>query len=162
MLEHPLPGGGEQLDLAQMMQSLAGEDPRMAMLAKLIQAQRPEPSNDDIPDERDDLIAELSQRLDAAEARLTRMTRIARQLHEANAVANSRLSLLAAALGACGMWLGGLGNCPGGRGRGSVGMIRPDPARRAELFGDLRRAQGDRHAHAAHPEPRRQQAGACH
>ena len=93
-----------QMDLAQMMQSLASEDPRMAMLARLMQAQRPEPSNDDVPDERDDLIAELSERLDAAEARLTKMTRIARQLHQANAEANNRLSLLAAALG-CSAWL---------------------------------------------------------
>lgn len=151
-----------QLDLSQLMQSLAGEDPRMAMLARLMQAQRPDPSNDDVPDERDDLIAELSERLDAAEARLTKMTRIARQLHESNLAANNRLGLLAAALGACGLCWGEDDNCPGCRGRGSVGMIRPDPALRAELFGDLRRAQGERHAHAVHPEPSRQQAAACH
>ncbi len=162
MLENPIPQGGDPVDLAQMMQGLASEDPRMAMLAKLIQAQRPEPSNDDVPDERDDLIAELSERLDAAEARLTKMTKIARQLHEANAAANNRLSLLAAALGACGLCWGEDDNCPGCRGRGTVGMIRPDPALRAELFGELRRAQGERNGHAAHSEPRRQQAGACH
>jgi hypothetical protein len=128
----------------------------------LIQAQRPEPSNDDVPDERDDLIAELSERLDAAEARLTKMTRIARQLHEANAVANNRLSLLASALGACGLCWGEDDNCPGCRGRGTVGMIRPDPALRAELFGEMRRAQHDHRPHAGQPASPRRQAGACH
>ncbi len=138
---------GAPFDPAAMMKDLAAEDPRMAMLLNLMQAPRSEPSNDDVPDERDDLIAELSERLDAAEARLTKMTRIARHLHESNQAAAGRLSRLAAALGACGICWGEETNCPGCRGRGAVGMVRPDPAIRAELFGH---GQNPRQANACH------------
>ncbi|MBL0925985.1 MAG: hypothetical protein IBJ12_16150 [Sphingomonadaceae bacterium] len=128
--------GGMPSDPAQLMQELAAGDPRMAMLMQLMQAQRGEPSNDDsVPDDRDNLIAELSERLDASEARLTKMTRIARQLHEAGRVASVRLSRLAAALGACGICWGEDSSCLGCRGRGRPGMMRPDPEMRAELFG---------------------------
>ncbi|MEG3089109.1 hypothetical protein [Sphingomonas sp. PB4P5] len=128
------------LDPAAMMQDIAGGDPRMAALIEMMQAQRAppgaSPSNDvDAPDERDELIVELSARLDAAEARLTKMTRIARQLHEAGRAASQRLSGLAAALGACGLCWGDDPACLGCRGRGRPGMVRPDPAARADLFG---------------------------
>lgn len=122
-------------DPAAMMKDLAG-DSRMAALMELMQAQRGPPSNDvEAPDERDELIAEMSARLDAAEARLTKMTRIARQLHEAGRAASQRLSLLAAGLGACGICWGDDPACLGCRGRGRPGMVRPDPHIRAELFG---------------------------
>ena len=128
--------GAAPPDPAQMMQELAAGDPRMAMLMQLMQSQRGEPSNDaGEPDDRDDLIVELSERLDASEARLTKMTRIARRLHAANATAMARLSKLAAALGACGLCWGEDEYCLGCRGRGSIGMMRPDPETRAELFG---------------------------
>lgn len=123
-------------DPAQLMQDMAGSDPRMAMLMQMMQAKGGEPSNDaGEPDDRDDLIAELSERLDASEARLTKMTRIARQLHEAGRLASHRLSRLAAALGACGICWGEDTKCQGCRGRGRPGMMRPDPEMRAELFG---------------------------
>ncbi|NIJ18688.1 hypothetical protein FHS95_000357 [Sphingomonas naasensis] len=128
--------GGAGLDPAAMMQEFAAGDPRMAALMEMMQAQRVPPSNDvEAPDERDDLIAELSARLDAAEARLTKMTRIARQLHEAGRAGSQRLSRLAAALGACGLCWGEDPACLGCRGRGRPGMVRPDPQVRAELFG---------------------------
>jgi hypothetical protein len=137
MFEGAAPAAGQPApDPMQMMQELAGSDPRMAMLMQMMQGQKSEPSNDDtLPDERDELIAELSERLDASEVRLTKMTRIARKLHEANATAMNRLSRLAAALGACGLCWGEDQNCLGCRGRGSIGMMRPDPGTRAELFG---------------------------
>ena len=128
--------GDPALDPAAMMQEFAAGDPRMAALLEMMQAQRAQPSNDvEAPDERDDLIAELSARLDAAEARLTKMTRIARQLHEAGRDGSQRLSRLAAALGACGLCWGDDPGCLGCRGRGRPGMVRPDPQIRAELFG---------------------------
>lgn len=128
--------GGQVPDAAQLMQEMAAGDPRMAMLMQLMQPQRGgEPSNDaGTPDDRDNLIAELSERLDASETRLTKMTRIARQLHEAGSIASIRLSRLAAALGACGICWGEDSACLGCRGRGKPGMIRPDPEMRAELF----------------------------
>jgi hypothetical protein len=127
---------GPGLDPAAMMQEFAAGDPRMAALMELMQAQRAEPSNDvEAPDERDELIAELSARLDAAEARLTKMTRIARQLHEAGRAGAQRLSRLAAALGACGLCWGDDPACLGCHGRGRPGMVRPDAQIRAELFG---------------------------
>lgn len=126
---------GAAFDPAQVLQDLAGDDPRMAMLLQMMQRQRGEASNDDRSDERDELIAELSERLDAAEARLTKMTRIARGLQEARAGLQTRLGYLAAALGACGLCWGEDAECPGCRGRGTVGMVRPDPQARAELFG---------------------------
>ena len=123
-------------DPAAMLQDLAAGDSRMAALMELMQAQRGQPCNDlEAPDERDELIAEISARLDAAEARLTKMTRIARQLHEAGRSASLRLSRLAAALGACGLCWGDDPACLGCRGRGRPGMVRPDPQIRAELFG---------------------------
>ncbi|ATY30894.1 hypothetical protein CVN68_01925 [Sphingomonas psychrotolerans] len=124
------------LDPAAMMQEFAAGDPRMAALVEMMQAQRAQPCNDvAAPDERDELIVEMSARLDAAEARLTKMTRIARQLHEAGRAASQRLSNLAAALGACGLCWGDDPACLGCRGRGRPGMVRPDPQIRAELFG---------------------------
>lgn len=140
---------GGAIDPVQIMQGFADEDPRMAMMMKLMQSQKAAPPIDEKPDDRDDLIAELSERLDAAEARLVKMTRIARQLHDANAVATGRLGRLAAALGACGLCWGDDDLCPGCRGRGGVGMVRPDPVARAELIG--RRAVPPReHAAAGH------------
>jgi len=127
--------GGPALDPAATMQELAAGDPRMAMLMQMMQAQHGEPAKNMAPDDRDELIAELSGRLDAAEARLTKMTRIARQLHEAMRSASQRLSQLAAALGACGLCWGEDPGCLGCRGRGRPGMIRCDPDMRAELFG---------------------------
>ena len=128
-------GGGSAPDPAQLMQELAGGDSRMQMLMQMLQS-RQKPSNDDnVPDERDALIAELSGRLDAAEARLTRMTRIARQLHEAGRVAARRLTDLAAAMGACGICWGEDPACRGCRGRGRPGMVRPDQEMRAQMFG---------------------------
>jgi len=127
--------GGPALDPAATMQELAAGDPRMAMLMQMMQAQRGEPAKNMALDDRDELIAELSGRLDAAEARLTKMTRIARQLHEAMRSASQRLSQLAAALGACGLCWGEDPGCLGCRGRGRPGMIRCDPDVRAELFG---------------------------
>jgi hypothetical protein len=124
------------LDPAAMMQDLANGDSRMAALMEMLQTQRGQPSNDvEVPDERDELIAEMSARLDAAEARLTKMTRIARQLHEAGRSASLRLSQLAAGLGACGLCWGDDPACLGCRGRGRPGMVRPDPQIRSELFG---------------------------
>ena len=127
------------MDPAAMMKDIAGGDPRMAALIEMMQQRAPPsngPSNDTAaPDERDELIVELSARLDAAEARLTKMTRIARQLHEAGRAASQRLSTLAAALGACGICWGDDPACLGCRGRGRPGMVRPDPAARADLFG---------------------------
>lgn len=123
-------------DPAAMLQDLAAGDSRMAALMEMMQAQRGQPCNDvEAPDERDELIAEISARLDAAEARLTKMTRIARQLHEAGRSGSLRLSRLAAALGACGLCWGDDPACLGCRGRGRPGMVRPDPQIRAELFG---------------------------
>lgn len=131
-----LAAGGTVPDPAAMLQDLAAGDPRMAMLLQLMQSQQASPSNDaGEPDERDELIAELSERLDASEARLTKMTRIARQLHEAGRIATLRLGRLAAALGACGLCWGEDPACPGCRGRGKPGMIRPDMEIRADLFG---------------------------
>lgn len=127
--------GGVPPDPTQLLNDLAGGDARMQMLLKLMQAQQPPSNDDDIPDERDELIAELSGRLDAAEARLTKMTRIARQLHDAGRGAVRRLTDLAAALGACGLCWGDDPACPGCRGRGRPGMVRPDPEMRAHLFG---------------------------
>jgi hypothetical protein len=128
--------GGLASDPAAMMQELAAGDSRMAALMELMQAQRGPPGNDvESPDERDELIVEMSARLDAAEARLTKMTRIARQLHEAGRSGSLRLSRLAAALGACGLCWGDDPACLGCRGRGRPGMVRPDPQIRAELFG---------------------------
>lgn len=141
--------GAAMSDAAQLMQEMAAGDPRMAMLMQLMQAQRGEASNDvGQPDERDDLISELSDRLDASEARLTKMTRIARRLHEAQQIASQRLSELAAALGACGLCWGDDPACLGCRGRGKPGMIRPDPETRARLLGQrppVREASAHRH-----------------
>lgn len=128
-------GGGPAPDPAQLMHDLASGDPRMQILMQMLQSQQ-QPSNDDnVPDERDALIAELSGRLDAAETRLTKMTGIARQLHEAGRIAARRLTDLAAALGACGLCWGEDPSCRGCRGRGRPGMVRPDQAMRAQLFG---------------------------
>ena len=127
--------GGASPDPAQLLHDLAGGDARMQMLLRLMQAQRSPSNDDEVPDERDELIAELSGRLDAAEARLTKMTRIARQLHDAGRLAARRLSELAAALGACGLCWGDDPACRGCHGRGRPGMVRPDPEMRAQLFG---------------------------
>jgi len=134
--------GASDFDAQAIMQQMAAEDPRMAMLLQMMQPPASRAVNDDLepdepeePDERDEMIAELGERLDAAEARLTKMTRIARRLHEAHKIDSERLQNLAAALGACGICWGDDDGCPGCRGRGRIGMVRPDLELRAGLFG---------------------------
>ena len=122
-------------DPAQLLQDLGGSDPRMQMLMQLMRAQQAPSNDDDMPDERDELIAELSGRLDAAEARLSKMTLIARQLHEAGRAVTRRLADIAAAVGACGLCWGEDPSCRCCRGRGRPGMVRPDPEMRAHFFG---------------------------
>lgn len=132
----PLNGASPAMDPQQMMEDLAGSDPRIAMLLQMMQAAPSEASNDDFdPDERDELIVELSEKLDAAEARLQKMTRIARRLHAEHQRKSDLLGQLASALGACGMCWGEDDDCPGCRGRGRIGMVRPDRKMRALLFG---------------------------
>jgi hypothetical protein len=123
-------------DLHAMMQELGGSDPRMAMLMQFLQPQRAQAVADDPAlDERNAVIEDLSARLDAAEDRLHRMDTIARRLHSLHQAASRRLSELAAALGACGLCWGEDDQCPGCRGRGRAGMVRPDPEVRARLLG---------------------------
>lgn len=146
--------GAPDFDPQAMMQELAGNDPRMAMLLQMMRPGAPQAvNNDDQPDERDELIAELGERLDAAEARLTKMTRIAHRLHDAHKADSERLQNLAAALGACGICWGDDNHCPGCRGRGRIGMVRPDLELRAELFGhDHRHKPGNERRHPPNPD----------
>ena len=106
------------------------------MLMQFLQKQHAQAAADDPAlDERNAVIEDLSARLDAAEDRLHRMDTIARRLHSLHQAASRRLSELAAALGACGLCWGEDEHCPGCRGRGRAGMVRPDPEVRARLLG---------------------------
>ena len=133
MLDAAPPGAPQ--DPAAMIRELAGSDPRMAMLMQMLQ---PKPVPEPAIDERDEVIASLSERLDETEAKLDRVTRIAKRLHEAHGRAAARLGELAAALGACGVCWGDDPGCAACRGRGKPGMTRPDFELRARLLGPRR------------------------
>ena len=121
--------------LQALMRELGGADPRMAMLMQFLQPQQARPVADEPGlDERNAVIEDLSARLDAAEDRLQRMDTIARRLHTLHQAASARLAELAAALGACGLCWGDNDQCPGCRGRGRAGMVRPDPEVRARIL----------------------------
>ena len=129
-------GADGAADPQAMLRELAASDPRMALMLQFLNPPRAVVLEDDPElDERNAVIEDLSARLDAAEVKLTRVTGIARRLHEAHQSSARRLSELAAALGACGLCWGEDQQCPGCHGRGRAGMVRPDEALRDRLFG---------------------------
>jgi hypothetical protein len=140
------PTTGAMPDPQQMLADLAGSDPRMAMMLRLLQSQSgahietAPPPEEELENERDALIAEFAQRLDEAEARAARIEKIARRLNSERRMLGQRVADLAAALGACGLCWGEDSACPCCRGRGRPGMVRPDPELRLRLFGRARPA----------------------
>ncbi|MBX9797457.1 hypothetical protein [Sphingomonas sp.] len=116
-----------------MLADLQRTNPQLAMLAQMMQARAivPEPAGPDLGEE----ITVLAEQLADAQRQVAIVKREGRRLLTRYREATDRLSLLAAALGACGLCWGDDDLCPSCRGRGAPGMVRPDPAARARVFG---------------------------
>ena len=124
--------------MAQVMADLGRSNPQLAMLAQMIQA-RSTPPLPESGESTSEEIAALATDLAETRARLEATQRQARKLVAAHKIATERLADLAAALGACGLCWGEDDGCPSCRGRGRVGMVRPDLEMRARLLGPPRR-----------------------
>lgn len=70
----------------------------------------------------------------AADPRVPKLESLVKRMYHDLKAAEDRLSLLAAALGACGICWGEDSACLGCRGRGRPGMLAPDPELRKHLF----------------------------
>lgn len=135
------PANGDSSVLAKVMADLGRSHPQYALLAQLMQARASA-----APTQPEDLratdteeIASLAAELRETRARLDATQRQTRRLLERYQAATEKLADLAAALGACGLCWGEDAACPGCRGRGRAGMVRPDPERRARLLGSARK-----------------------
>ena len=149
MSELPPPPAPDPAQLtAQMMADLQQSNPQLAMLAQMMQARTivPEPMTADLSGE----IAELAERLAAAERRIERMRGQGQRLFAAYREVNERLAELAAALGACGLCWGEDDHCPSCRGRGHPGMMRPDLSLRDRLLGEVLSPAAASHSHPPH------------
>lgn len=96
--------------MAELLARLAEDDPRLALVARMMAAQQTaEPEADPEPDETDVEVADLLRRL-----------------HDEVSELRARNDALAAALGACHLCWGDEADCPRCRGRGQPGAVRPD------------------------------------
>jgi hypothetical protein len=130
--------GNPQNMMSKLFERLGSDDPTMAMMLQLMQSQQQAAASTD-----DDPVAiskELELRLSETEEELARVRADAKRLLAAHRIAVERLSELSAALGACGLCWGEDPDCLGCRGRGHIGMIRPDIEIRARLLGPARQA----------------------
>ncbi len=125
--------------LAQMMDQLGQSNPQMAMLVQMMQARTAAVSNAVDTLDRDTTDA-LAVRLARTEEQLAATRANAARILASYRAAKLRLADLAAALGACGLCWGEDGECPSCRGRGHIGMIRPDQEIRARLLGPSRQS----------------------
>jgi murein L,D-transpeptidase YcbB/YkuD len=134
------PAAAAALDPAAMMQALAQQNPTLAWLAQMLQAQRQqasapsEPAGEPVLVDHDEELQELREALAHSQQRAGKLERIARRLAADLEVANARLADLASAFGACGLCWGDDHHCPSCRGRGKPGRFAPDPELRQRLF----------------------------
>jgi len=119
------PAGIAAPDMADMLQTLAQQNPQLAWMAQLLQAQRQAAA---VPVESSDAeeCASLREALAQAEQRVQKLGRVALRLRAELEAAHARLADLAAAFGACGLCWGDDPSCAGCRGRGRPGRFHPD------------------------------------
>lgn len=130
--------GNPQNMMSKLFEQLGSDDPTMAMMLQMMQSQQQAAAGAD-----EDPVAiskELEVRLSETEEELARVRADAKRLLAAHRISVERLSELSAALGACGLCWGEDPDCLGCRGRGHIGMIRPDTEIRARLLGPARQA----------------------
>ena len=130
--------GNPQNMMSKLFEQLGSADPTMAMMLQMMQSQQQTTT-----ETADDPIAinkEMEVRLSETEQELARVRAEAKRLLSAHRIAVERLSELSAALGACGLCWGENPDCLGCRGRGHIGMIRPDTEIRARLLGPARQS----------------------
>jgi len=128
MTELPDGGGATVPAMDQLLAEFASRNPSLAWLPQMLAARRAgaidEPAADD---PRQDEIDALQAELALAQRHAARMERAARRLSGELEAAQSRLSDLAVAFGACGLCWGEDPLCPGCRGHGRPGRFAPDP-----------------------------------
>jgi hypothetical protein len=130
--------GNPQDAMAKMISEMAGDNPQLAMIMQLMQAQQSAAQDDE--EDPVEVRHELEVRLAETEARLSEVRGEAHRLLSAHRIAVERLADLAAALGACGSCWGEDDDCPSCRGRGHVGTMRPDLETRVRLLGPQRQS----------------------
>jgi hypothetical protein len=122
--------------MSKFMEQLGDGDPQLAMMVQMMQHQQQSVADPD--DDYEAKCKELEIDLAHTQQNLDSVRAEGKRLLAAHKIAVGRLSDLAAALGACGLCWGEDPDCLGCRGRGHVGMIRPDPEIRARLLGPAR------------------------
>jgi hypothetical protein len=128
-----------QAMLSHLMGQMGDADPQMAMLRQMMQA-RTTSVSDAVEGLSEEDRRGLELRLEEAEQERATALDQARKFHAAYLAASERLADLAAALGACGLCWGEDDDCPGCRGRGHIGMVRPDTELRVRLLGPPRKS----------------------
>jgi hypothetical protein len=131
-----VPEGAAMPDTSAMLASFVQQNPQLAWLPQLMAAQRQASAMAASVAEpvHDDQCLQLQQALAQTEARLERVMRSHRRLAGELDAAQSLLSDLAAAFGACGLCWGEDPGCPSCRGRGKPGRFAADPEL-AQRFG---------------------------
>lgn len=128
---HELSLPGAPADVDALMQSFAQQNPTLAWVAQMLQAQRQNSEALPVDDAESQALREA---LADSEQRAQKLERIARRLSAELEAANARLADLAAAFGACGLCWGDDSRCPSCRGRGKPGRFAPDQELRQRLF----------------------------
>lgn len=129
--------GNPQSMMSQLFEQLGNNDPTMTMMLQMLQNQQTSADTEQDPIA---MAKELEVRLSETEEELARVRTDAKRLLAAHRIAVERLGELSAALGACGLCWGEDPDCLGCRGRGHIGMIRPDSEIRARLLGSARQS----------------------
>jgi hypothetical protein len=122
-----------------LLGDFARQNPNLAWLPQMLAAQRQAAAAAPLveePDLRQIEIDALTNELAEAQARTAKLQRIARRLAADLEAAQSLLSDLAAAFGACGLCWGEDPLCPSCRGRGKPGRFAPDPELRLRFGGN--------------------------
>jgi len=120
-------------DMATMLQALAQQNPTLAWMAQLLDAQR-QAAAAAVDNTEPDETAALRVALAESEQRVQKLGRVALRLRAELEAAQARLADLAAAFGACGLCWGEDPYCAGCRGRGRPGRFHPDHALQQRLF----------------------------
>lgn len=128
---HEIGFPGAPADVDALMQNFAQQNPTLAWVAQMLQAQR---QNTEAPVIDDGETQALREALADSEQRAQKLERIARRLAAELEGATTRLADLAAAFGACGLCWGDDPRCPSCRGRGKPGRFAPDQELRQRLF----------------------------
>jgi hypothetical protein len=127
-----LAGGGGVDPMSLMLSQLGGQpnDPKMALLAKLLEQRRTPEAEADADAEPEPETVQVRENLvrDEVERRTRELRALAKKMYRELTVLRERNDTLAAALGACHLCFGSDPMCEECSGRGVPGSLVPEPA----------------------------------